>query len=138
MDGDRGKLPKWAQQEMSRLEAERDTARRMLSRFCDAQTKSPVYVSEFDCSRGGLATIRQYIQSDSVCVGVGGVIACMRATDEGVEVRWGDDRHLSRFVPVRHMSFQTIMIPRLRDEATAAKKESKEEKTSARVRRVRS
>lgn len=74
-------------------------------------------------------------EAEEVCVEFGGVFLYVGTTDEGILLRWGNDRKITERVPIQPVSHNSLVIPKLRAEAKAPT--VKTQPTPARVRRAR-
>jgi len=82
---------------------------------------------------------REAIPGDQVCVDHAGVVLTVNLKNEGIEIRWGDERDHRTLVPFVPTSYQTVLVtkavevhppePSERTETPAA--------SSARIRRRR-
>lgn len=80
------RLPKWAQEHIGKLTRERDTARRELDKYRDAQTPSPFYTEAFYTAAHGRFP-RRYIQAHgSLVVEHGGVLLRIGLRDHGISM----------------------------------------------------
>ena len=75
------KLPKWAQEEFTNLQRERNTAVRELKSWTDDQKPSSIYIDELVCDgeQQGPKSYRRYIQSRKVTMVHAGVEATLYA-----------------------------------------------------------
>lgn len=86
----------------------------------------------------GRAEMRIDIPGDQVCIEHQGVVLTLNVKDEGIEIRWGDDRDHKQMIPFIPTSYQTVLIAK-QAPAVLSKAPKKEENTPtpSRIRRVR-
>lgn len=99
------RLPKWAQEQITDLQRQRDEAIRTLNEATDSQTKSRIWVSRMPCTGetgGGPVQKLQYIQAHSVY---------FQHRDEKFELSLPYDQAHDATMPVRLCSLsRSIMI----------------------------
>jgi hypothetical protein len=81
------------------------------------------------------------IPGGQVCVEHGGIILAISIKDDGIELRWGDDRSLTPRVAMVPTSHNTLLLPKLRNDAkikTVPPREETQPAPAGRVRRTRS
>jgi hypothetical protein len=110
---DISKLPKWAQDRIKGLERQRETVVEKLNKFCDTQTKSPIFIDDLVCTgeKSGPSEKRQYIQSTKVEVSHSGVYLLIICRDGYIDLSWCDTKYGCKevaFIPTSHQSARLV------------------------------
>lgn len=113
------KLPRWAQEHIKDLERQREVAVRALDEYVDAQTESPFYTLDNECTgeRQGPTFRKRYIQAHSIEVEWRGVVLSVDANDYGqvgggIRLKWeAGGKHASKdaaFIPSSYQSARIV------------------------------
>jgi hypothetical protein len=89
----------------------------------------------------GLVEVKVGIPGEQVCVEHGGILLTLNIMDEGIEIRWADDRSLASRVAMVPTSHNTLLFPKLRNVTkvkTVVPKEEAQPAPAGRIRRTRS
>ena len=117
------KLPKWAQEHITNLARERETAIRALNDHVDSQTPSQIYWEDY-LSTGegttgsgvGPTNKRFYVQTNRIvveCAGVQLYVHCHENVPmhhDGIEIKWGDPTGLQNMTGFIPTSFQQASL----------------------------
>lgn len=113
------KLPKWAQDHISKLESERFVSVRTLNEFCDAQTKSGIYFDDLVCTgeRTGPSAKRKYVQTNKIEVEHAGLqlsVHLSRRDDSqrsfGIQLQWSTLKRMCSHVAAMPTAFNTLEL----------------------------
>lgn len=118
------KLPKWAQEHISKLTRERDNATNKCQRLSESQVVTQAWVEDYGSDAGHR---REYIQGDGIVVQNHGVALCIRyhKSQIGIELSWAasSDPSISCrpydiaeacFLPTAHQQARIVHPKRLR------------------------
>lgn len=138
------KLPKWAQDYIERLQRQAREAHKKLDAYLDEQTKSPFFYRDWMLNGGegkpGPTDKTIYIQTDRVCVTHGGITCALSISDDGINIKWEDEKRALGHVTMVPTSYQQItLVKPSAVKSTIPQKESNQAKPApvGRVRRSR-
>lgn len=109
---DISKLPKWAQEHISNLERQKDTAIKALNDYCDDQTESAFFFSDNLCTgeNNGPTEKIKYIQAYKLSVIYEGVYLEVMLRDKCIELSWSNKRYGAGEVACIPSSYQQARL----------------------------
>lgn len=119
MDERVGHLPKWARELIEALSRERDKAVKALNKYHDNQTKSSFYHEDrFSIGEDEVSFKKVYIQAYDIKVKHKGVFLQVRLGQDGINLRWEDEKRHGRhvaFIPENWQGAVLIAKENMRD-----------------------
>lgn len=105
------KLPKWAQEHIRTLTREREVAVRRLDEMTNAQSESPFFSDQYDCTESPPVSRRVYYQSGiRMSVVHEGVLLDIVLRGKTIELTWGDPKHMGGSVCCQPHSYQQVHL----------------------------
>ncbi len=107
------KLPKWAQEKLTTLQRQRDTAVRALVDWEDKQTVPSFFIDEMICDgeQCGPSTRRRYIEGTRVsCEWEGVSLDITLRKGEGISLKWNKAKQLHGRIAMVPRSYQHVTL----------------------------
>lgn len=107
---DLSKLPKWAQDEMRKLQRQRDEAVAELNAWSDHQTPQPISVDELSCVETPPKSYTRYVEGNRVHISHLGVEVDIYLRGDCIDLKYDAGRHLGHRALLVPVSFQAFEI----------------------------